>query len=116
MSAAEFFYILSVFSVKVAVVLFYKSIFIISAFQKVANGMLVILGAWIAAFFFVRLSRNWGQVGTTVNFPVLFIVQMVSDTSLDLFILCMPLGVIRTLQTSRKKKWLLCGVFWLGAL
>ena len=84
--------------------------------------MLVVLGAWIIAFFFVTLfqdkpiSRNWGTVGTTVNFPILYIVENLTDIVLDLFILCMPLTVIRTLHISTKKKWMLSGIFWLGAL
>ena len=102
--------------------LFYKSLFVGATFRKVANGVLFVLCLWIAAFFFVTLfqdkpiSRNWGSQGTTVNFPILYIVEGVTNIALDLFILCMPLAVIRGLQISTRKKWFLSGIFLLGAL
>ena len=105
-----------------SLLLFYKSIFIGATFRKVANSVIVVLCAWIIAFFFVTLfqdhpiSRNWGTVGTTVNFSILYIVENLTDIVLDLFILCMPIPVIRSLQISTRRKWLLGGVFWLGAL
>ena len=120
--ATQFFYVFSVFTVKVAIILFYKSIFTNVGFRKAANGLLVFLGAWIAAFFFITLfqdkpiNRNWGSVGTTVNFPVLYIVESVTDITLDLVILAMPLPVIRSLHISARKRWLLSGVFWMGGL
>ena len=118
----QFFYCFSVFGVKVAIVLFYKGIFVTSGFRRCANGILVVLGAWIIAFFFVTLfqdnpiSRNWGSKGTTVDFPILYIVENTTDIALDLLILCMPLPVIKRLHISTRRKWLLGAVFWLGAL
>ena len=120
--ATQFFYCFSVFGVKVSIVLFYKGIFATPGFRRWANGVITVLIAWIIAFFFVTLfqdnpiSRNWGSKGTTVNFPVLYIVEIATDIALDLFILCMPLPVIKRLQINTRRKWLLGGIFWLGAL
>ena len=118
----QFFYVFSVFSVKVAILLFYKTIFVIDTFRKVSNVLLVVLGAWAITFFFATLfqdkpiSRNWGTNGTTIDFPVFYSMESLTNLILDLMILCMPLFVIRTLHMSTKKKWLLGGIFWLGAL
>ena len=102
--------------------LFYKSIFITTGFRHAANATLTVLGACIIAFFFVTLfqdkpiARNWGAPGTAVNWRDLYLVEIVVDIALDIFILCMPLPVISRLHMSRKKKWLIGGIFWLGAL
>ncbi len=107
---------------KIAIILFYKTIFANATFRKAADGLILLLGAWIVAFLFVTLfqdkpiNRNWGTEGTTVNFPVLYIVESVSDITLDLIILAMPLPVIKSLHISARKRWLLSGVFWMGGL
>ena len=118
----QYFYCLSVFSVKVSVVLFYKSVFTTPGFKRAANATLVILSAWVIAIFFVTtfqdkpISRNWGTVGTTIDFVTFYVVEIATDIALDLSILCMPLPWVSRLHISTRKKWLLSGIFWLGAL
>ena len=108
--------------IKASIVLFYRYIFVTPKFRLVANVTLAILTAWIVAFLFGTLfqdnpiSRNWSSKGTTVDYPVFYMVEVVMDIIFDICILCMPLPVIRSLHMSTKKKWLLAGIFWLGIL
>ena len=105
-----------------SVLFFYRGVFSTRRFRLATHITFAVLVAWLIAFFFVTLfqdnpiSRNWGTVGTTINWRIFYIVEVATDLALDLFILCMPLPVIGRLHISRRKKWLLSGVFWLGAV
>jgi len=116
----QFFHHIAVFFVKLSLVLFYKSIFTTPRFTKIANLMICVLVAWIVAFFFGTLfqdnpiSRNWGTIGTTIDYPLFYTVENCTDIVLDIAILCMPLPVIKSLHMDKKKKWLLGGIFSLG--
>ncbi|KAF2869475.1 hypothetical protein BDV95DRAFT_101380 [Massariosphaeria phaeospora] len=118
----QFFYVFTVWSVKVSVLIFYKKVFETPRFRRWVNSTLWLLLAWIIAFFFVTLfqdkpiRRNWEGEGTTINWQIFYIVCIASDVALDIFILCLPLPVIHRLRISRKKRWLVSGVFWLGAV
>lgn len=118
----QFFYVFTVWSVKVSVLLFYKKVFETPGFRRWVNGTLLVLLAWIIAFFFVTLfqdkpiRRNWEGDGTTINWQIFYIVCIASDVALDIFILCLPLPVIHRLKINTKKKWLVSGVFWLGGV
>jgi hypothetical protein len=46
----QFFYVFTVWSVKVSVLFFYKKVFITSGFRHWANGTVLVLLAWIIAF------------------------------------------------------------------
>ena len=105
-----------------SVLFFYRSIFPTTGFRLASNITLSVLIAWLIAFFFTTLfqdkpiERNWGTVGTTINWRIFYIVEVATDVVLDVFILCMPLPVIKRLHMNRRKKWLLAAIFWLGAL
>ncbi|KAF2692056.1 hypothetical protein K458DRAFT_381883 [Lentithecium fluviatile CBS 122367] len=120
--ASQFFYIFTVWSVKVSVLLFYKKAFDTPGFRRWVNGTLWFLFAWVIAFFFVTLfqdkpiRRNWEGEGTTINWQIFYLVLIASDVALDIFILCLPLPVIYRLKISRKKKWLISWIFWVGAV
>ena len=100
--------------------LFYKSIFVIPFFRKVANGALVIIGAWTTTFTLTVLFQDNGvpqdclKLDKIGDYPALLVARHTTNVALDIFILCLPLTVIRTLQVSRRKKWLLSGVFRIG--
>ncbi|KAJ4347253.1 uncharacterized protein N0V89_011193 [Didymosphaeria variabile] len=118
----QFFYVFSVWSVKASVLLFYQTVFATPGFRRAVIATQLVLLAWIIAFFFVTLfqdnpiPRNWGEPGTAINWRIFYIVEIATDVALDIFILCLPLPVIHRLRISKKKKWLISGVFWLGAV
>jgi hypothetical protein len=104
------------------VLLFYQTVFETFGFRRAVQGTQLVLLAWLIAFFFVTLfqdnpiPRNWGAPGTAINWRIFYIVEIATDVALDIFILCLPLPVIHRLRMSRKKRWLISGVFWLGAV
>lgn len=118
----QFFHHVAIFFVKLSLVLFYKTIFPTPKFTIAANTTIVVLVAWIVAFFFATLfqdhpiSRNWGTNGTTIDYPLFYTIENCTDIFLDIWILCMPLPVIKNLHMNKKKKWLLGGIFSLGFL
>ena len=83
-------------------------------------GVCVIL--WTVAFFFATLfqawpiSYNWTDVGTPVDYTVLYWTIAGTDIFLDLVTVLLPLPMIWGLQMSRKRKWIVTGIFGLGAL
>ena len=52
----------------------------------------------------------------TINYPAWLITHAVLDVVQDLATLCLPLFVIRKMNMSRKRKIIISGIFWLGAL
>lgn len=102
--------------------LFYQTVFVTPGFRRAVLYTQIFLLAWLIAFFFVTLfqdkpiARNWGAPGTAINWRIFYIVEIATDVALDIFILCLPLPVIHRLQVSKKKKWLISGLFWLGAV
>lgn len=121
--AFQFYVIFSVALVKISIVLFYKQIFATQMFKRIANVLLVVILAWLTAFFLTTLfqawpiSTNWTGMGTIImNEGAMYIAATVTDIILDITVLCMPLPMIRSLNLSTKKKWNLVGIFWLGAL
>lgn len=102
--------------------MFYKEIFITANFRRAADLALAVLAATWVALFFVTLfqdkpiSRNWTNQGTTIDFTVLYIFEAAMEVAYDLAVLTFPLPMIRGLQMSTKRKWLLTGIFWLGGL
>lgn len=119
---SQFFLVFSIVLVKVSIVLFYKQIFTTPVFRKVANITFVVLAATLVAMFFVTLfqdhpiSRNWTSNGTTIDFTVFYIFTAALEAAYDLAILCLPLPMIRGLHLSKRRKWVIAGIFWLGGL
>lgn len=105
-----------------SVLLFYQTVFNTLGFRRAVNATQLFLLAWLIAFFFVTLfqdhpiARNWGAPGHAINWRIFYIVEIATDVALDIFILCLPLPVIHRLHVTNKKRWLINGVFWLGAV
>ena len=125
--------------IKISAVLFYKRIFTIASFRRVANIALIIIACWtIAAVLVCRpllfeglwlillqsamflawpISNFWNQAGNTnLDLGAWVIAMAASDVALDLTTLCLPLPIIRSLQISTRRKISLLGIFWLGFL
>ncbi|QKX54095.1 uncharacterized protein TRUGW13939_01178 [Talaromyces rugulosus] len=121
---SEFFYISTVGVVKLALLLYYRRIFVFSlvspGFRVMNNIMLGIVGAWMIAFYIATIlqgrpiSWNWTEVGTSINLHDFFIAEAVTDITLDTIVLCMPTLVVYRMRMETRKKALVIAIFGLG--
>jgi len=121
--AGQFFYLFSVGSVKVSIVLFYKRVFLIESFARIANILLLIIGLWLTAFFFTTLfqswpiSQNWTGVGRNLmNYPDMYLALGVIDLVMDVMILCTPLPIIKNLRIRAQQKVAVACILGVGFL
>ena len=120
--AIQFVYIFAVAPVKISVLLFYRRIFGTRKFGIALMTVGVVVVLWTIAFFFATLlqawpiSFNWTHIGTPTDFPVMYWVCAATDIFLDVITLALPLPMIWGLQMSQKRKWMVTGIFGLGAL
>ena len=120
--AIQFIYIFAVAPVKISVLLFYRRIFGTRKFGIALMVVGVVVVLWTIAFFFATLlqawpiSFNWTHIGTPTDFPVMYWVCAATDIFLDVITLALPLPMIWGLQMSQKRKWMVTGIFGLGAL
>jgi len=122
--AGQFFYLFSVGTAKISIVLFYQRIFFITTnFIRATNVMLVIIGLWLTAFFLTTLfqswpiSQNWTGVGRNLmNYPDMYLALGATDLAIDVVILCMPMPVIKSLKLEAKKKITVACILGLGFL
>ncbi|CRG92119.1 hypothetical protein PISL3812_09174 [Talaromyces islandicus] len=121
---SEFFYISTVGIVKLALLLYYRRIFVFSlvsrGFRMMNNIMLVVVGLWMIAFYIATIlqgrpiSWNWTEVGSVINLHDFFIAEAATDITLDTIVLCMPALVVYRMRMSVRKKALVIGIFGLG--
>ena len=86
-----------------------------------ANILIGLITAWTIAGTLAHalastpVSNFWmGQF--TINWPVLNYTMAAINVFFDITILLLPVIPIRDLKVSRKKKWGIMGMFWLGAV
>lgn len=125
--------------IKISIILFYKRIFAVDWFLKLANIALAIVGSWTIATVLVSLSPRlwvfpdnvfqsaifsvwptsdfWNYYGKTdLDLGVWAICMAALDVTLDLLVLALPLPAIKGLKISFKKKLSVMAIFWLGLL
>ncbi|KAI1113332.1 hypothetical protein F5Y14DRAFT_441882 [Nemania sp. NC0429] len=107
--------------VKLAVLQFYKRIFSVRKFVLIANITIAIVILFMIAATFTQIFSawpipNWWTLGKTytINYGAFLTSFAAIDLVLDIFILCLPYRIIRSLQVDRSRKYLLLGVFSLG--
>ena len=120
----NFPYILAVSVIKISILLFYRSVFPTKKFLLLTNiiGAAVLL--WTIAFFFAALfqawpiSMNWDhdQSGKMINYSAMYFAQASTELALDVIILTLPWTVIWTLRLPTVRKWMVSGIFTLGAV
>lgn len=123
---SEFFYISTVGIVKLALLLYYRRIFLFSLvsprFRMMNTIMLGVVGAWMVAFYIATIlqgrpiSWNWTEVGSVINLHDFFIAEAATDIALDTIVLCMPTLVVYRMRMSLRKKVLVIAIFGLGFL
>ena len=125
MFAVQFLYISAVGLVKLSVLTFYRTIFPTKGFRLTCDIVSGVVVAWLIATLLGTLLRstpislNWNPTqpgGHHGNIVILFSFVGASDIFLDIFILALPLPVIRRLHMTTRRKWAVAGIFWLGGL
>ena len=109
---------------KLSVLSLYYRVFVIKAFRDwtVVIGVVCLLWGIIIAFTTTfnctPVSASWEipSVGHCISYSLLVVMAEALNCVQDLIIVCMPIGVIRHLQLSLRKKILLVVVFPLGGL
>lgn len=109
--------------IKLSIVCFYKRIFNVNTFLKAANGIIVIIGLWLVAFFFATLFQAWpishawtGAGRNLIDYPAMYMALGATDLALDVIILCMPMPMIKSLKISGRRKLVVAVIFGLGFL
>ncbi|KAI2607959.1 hypothetical protein GGR54DRAFT_389835 [Hypoxylon sp. NC1633] len=107
--------------VKLAVLQFYKRIFAVASFVRVANITIVFVILFMIAATFTQIFSawpiyNWWTLGETytINYGAFLTSFAAIDLALDIVILCLPIPIIHILHMNRRRKFLLLGVFWMG--
>ncbi|KAL2058302.1 hypothetical protein ABVK25_001028 [Lepraria finkii] len=111
---------------KLAVIFFYKRIFVVNVFAKISWTMIGIVIAWICAFFIANLLQCWpiaanwdftaSEATNCVHTTRMYLGQAWSDVFTDVIILSMPIPCVWNLQMPAKRKIAVSGMFLLGAL
>ncbi|MCJ1358675.1 MAG: hypothetical protein MMC33_008675 [Icmadophila ericetorum] len=123
--ALQLLYITSVAVVKASILHFYKRIFTTKKFKIAVNCALAAVLLWFLGFFLLNLfglwpiSSNWDSTvkrkfdvhGAKANISL-----GASDTLLDIATLVLPWPMIWKLQMSRRRRWLISGIFLFSSL
>lgn len=104
----------------------YIEIFVIPWFRRLCNIVNVSVVAALFAFTITTIFQctpikyNWDRSipggGHCINAPAFWYGHAGWNTALDIFILLMPVPVIRSLKMAKNQKYALFGIFALGAL
>lgn len=112
----------SLASIKISILLFYKRIFIIKPFEICVQIAIAILTAWGVSSCIAQLlvgdpiNSMWRSQGPKLryNYPAYDRAYAIMSLIFDVLVLCFPLPVIRSLKMSTKRKITVSGIFWLG--
>ena len=124
----EVFFITTITTVKISILLFYRRIFATARFRALttAFGLLCLLW-WFIAFFVIvfqcypvedfwnyQLQLAW-QASCLAPGTVIFGIE-ITNLFIDIMILCLPLWMINSLQMSTHRKISVGSMFLLGGL
>ena len=120
----QFPYIVAVSIIKISILLFYRSLFSTRRFRIITNVLGVVILLWTFAFFFASMfqawpiSKNWfpEQPGTIIDEFSMYLALACTELVLDVVILALPWTVIWRLPLAKSRKWIVSGIFTLGAL
>lgn len=124
--ATEILFTLVITVIKVSILLLYYSIFHVSSnFRwavRIAGGLCVIWGitlTFLIIFQCTPVNALWEQMAAPqvcMSTSKLLLGYEVSNLVLDVMVLCLPLGMLRTLQLPGYRKASVGGMFLLGGL
>lgn len=116
------FYFVTVAAIKMSILWFYRRIFAIESFRRVALISMVVVVIWFLGAELTNIlvclpvQSFWNPTvkGHCLNFDLFFLVIGIIETVIDLFILILPVPVISTIQLPPRSKIMLYGIFLLG--
>lgn len=125
--AIQFLYLVSVSSVKISLLFFYKRVFPNKRYGYAVSATLPLVSLWFVAFFVAQLfqiwpiSGNWdwtptGNCAWIINQQAMNSWLCGSDVFADVVLLLLPVPMIASLRMSRKDKLAFLGIFSLGVL
>ena len=122
----EILFTVTISLVKFSILFFYLSIFTTPKFHKLACLAMSLVGAWFLIFLFMVIFQCspihgfWdiqlvakGEA-SCISFGKFLTAYEVTNVLVDVFILCLPTYMIKTLQLPTSRKVGLVGVFLLG--
>jgi hypothetical protein len=101
--------------VRVSLLLFYRRIFATPKFM-VADTILLVFTVlwWLQNVIVTTVCSKPNPLDVKINYPVYLLTQAVLNLTLDIATLCLPLFVIRRMHMSRRKRFMVAGIFGLG--
>ncbi|KAI1774488.1 hypothetical protein F4818DRAFT_452074 [Hypoxylon cercidicola] len=119
---ASWFNQITLTTVKIAILIFYKRIYPARSFQIVAWITIAAVSCWGILFFVLvifwgdPISKVWTGVGVwRYDVEATGLANVGTSICLDILVLCFPLPVISKLRLSTSKKIAVGLIFWLGA-
>ncbi|PQE29897.1 integral membrane protein [Rutstroemia sp. NJR-2017a WRK4] len=125
--AGQLSQIVAVGPTKIAVLLFYRRIFVGRVFEIVTWTLIFLVTAWSVGYFFanmlecIPISQSWASAPGQGNphcidaLPMYF-SQVYSDVGLDCLIIIVPIPLVWSLQLPFKQKLAVTGIFLLGII
>ena len=110
--------------IKISILLFYRRVFAIDSFRRVANVSIALVSIWALLFLLLfifpvtPISTSW-QPNTpshqNYDWTKVLLWHAITNIGLDVYVLCLPLPIIRGLHMSRGRKFAVVGIMWLGS-
>ena len=109
---------------KISILLFYKGIFVTPIFKTCVWIMIALLAAWAIStdltqlFMASPITDAWNVKVDhfVIDYKPFYLAVAGMSLVFDFLVLCFPLPVISTLKMAFKRKVMIAGIFWLGAL
>ncbi|KAI0889800.1 uncharacterized protein GGS22DRAFT_149182 [Annulohypoxylon maeteangense] len=118
---ASWFNQVSLTTVKIAILIFYKRIFPVKSFHVVTWIVIAAVSCWGIIFFFLTIcwgdpiSKAWTGVGVwRYDVTATGLANVGCSICLDVLVLSLPLPVISRLHLPLRKKFAISLIFWLG--
>ena len=115
---------ISIFCIKISVLIFYRRLFFITRwFQHASLALMIITGAWlISTIVSFSLSAQpfdayWNifTPAKRLNFPLLYLLSGVIDTIIDVLVVALPMTIAFRLHLPFRAKVGVAGIFAVGA-
>ncbi|KAL9101691.1 MAG: hypothetical protein Q9163_003077 [Psora crenata] len=114
---------ISLASIKISVLLFYRRIFITPTFKRCADTMIVVLIGWAISTAIAQIfagdpiSSVWNPLAPHLRYNYNAFLLAVAGMSIifDVMVLCFPLPMIKGMHLPTRRKFIVTGIFWLGA-
>ncbi|KAJ2990148.1 hypothetical protein NUW58_g3101 [Xylaria curta] len=124
--AIEIFYYVVIFCIKSSIVFMYQRFAVGNTFKKLCVGTNILLAAFHLICVIITLAqctpleKSWDITktlpGSCINLTAFFYFTSGFNIIMDIWILLLPIPTLRSLQISQRNRYVLYGVFGIGAL